>query len=61
LPAAILDGIAAPQVIPFEARAVPVENWIYSRGAKQFVRVLTFRNGRLVAIDEGSVRQLVVA
>jgi len=49
------------QVTPFDARAVPVEHWIYSRGAKQFVRVLTFRDGRLVAIDEGSVRQLVVA
>jgi len=49
------------QVTPFDARAVPVEHWIYRRGAKQFVRVLTFRDGRLVAIDEGSVRPLVVA
>jgi len=35
-------------------RAVPVENWTYDRGPKQFVRYLTFRDGTLVAIDEGS-------
>jgi len=35
-------------------RAVPVENWTYNLGPKQFVRLLTFRDGRLIAIDEGS-------
>jgi hypothetical protein len=35
-------------------RAVPVEYWTYDRGPKQFVRYLTFRDGTLVAIDEGS-------
>jgi len=35
-------------------RAVPVENWTYNLGPKQFVRYLTFRDGTLIAIDEGS-------
>jgi hypothetical protein len=35
-------------------RAVPIEVWIYDRGPHQFVRYLTFRDGVLVAIDEGS-------
>jgi hypothetical protein len=34
--------------------AVQVENWIYNLGPKQFVRYLTFRDGTLVGIDEGS-------
>jgi hypothetical protein len=35
-------------------RAVPVEEWTYNFGPKQFVRFLTFREGTLVRIDEGS-------
>ena len=35
-------------------RAVPVEYWTYNLGPKQFVRYLTFRDGTLIAIDEGS-------
>ena len=35
-------------------RAVLVESWTYNLGPKQFVRYLTFRDGTLVQIDEGS-------
>ena len=35
-------------------RVVPVEYWTYNLGPKQFVRHLAFRDGRLIAIDEGS-------
>jgi hypothetical protein len=35
-------------------RAMLVENWLYNRGPKQFVRYLTFRDGTLVGIEEGS-------
>ena len=35
-------------------RAVILEQWIYNRGPKQFVRFLTFRDGILVEIDEGT-------
>ena len=35
-------------------RAVAVESWVYVRGPREFVRYLTFRDGVLVAIDEGS-------
>ena len=35
-------------------RAVLVESWIYNLGPKRFVRYLTFRDGTLVRIDEGS-------
>ena len=34
-------------------RVVPVERWVYDRGDRQLVRYLTFRDGRLVDIDEG--------
>jgi hypothetical protein len=34
-------------------RAVQVEEWVYNRGPKQFMRYLTFRDGTLVEIDEG--------
>jgi hypothetical protein len=34
-------------------RPVVVEQWLYNRGPKQFQRVLTFRDGTLVDIDEG--------
>jgi len=34
--------------------AVPVETWTYDRGSNHFVRFLTFRDGILVDIDEGS-------
>ena len=30
-----------------------VERWVYDRGTRRLVRYLTFRDGRLVAIDEG--------
>ena len=35
-------------------RPVTFERWLYDRGPNQFVRYLTFRDGVLVAIDEGS-------
>jgi hypothetical protein len=35
-------------------RVVAIEQWTYNRGSKQFVRLLTFRDGTLVDIDEGS-------
>jgi hypothetical protein len=35
-------------------RAVVVEKWLYNRGPKQFLRFLTFRDGTLVGIDEGT-------
>jgi hypothetical protein len=35
-------------------RVVPVERWLYNPGPRQFLRYLTFRDGILVAIDEGS-------
>ena len=35
-------------------RAVVIERWVYDRGPRQFVRYLTFEDGVLVAIDEGS-------
>jgi len=35
-------------------RAVLVEHWFYNLGPKQFVRYLTFRDGTLVGIGEGS-------
>jgi hypothetical protein len=35
-------------------RAVAVEQWLYNRGPKQFLRYLTFRDGILVDVDEGT-------
>ncbi len=35
-------------------RPVAVEQWLYNPGPNQFLRYLTFRDGTLVAIDEGS-------
>jgi len=35
-------------------RAVAVETWTYNRGPRAFVRYLTFRDGRLVHVAEGS-------
>jgi len=35
-------------------RPVALERWIYNPGPRQFLRYLTFRNGTLIAIDEGS-------
>lgn len=37
----------------YVTRAVPVERWTYDRGNRRLVRYLTFRDGRLVDIDEG--------
>jgi hypothetical protein len=37
----------------YVSRAVPVERWTYDRGSRRLVRYLTFRDGRLVDIDEG--------
>lgn len=34
-------------------RAVAVETWTYNRGPREFVRYLTFRDGRLVHVTEG--------
>ncbi|HZR83982.1 MAG TPA: DUF2845 domain-containing protein [Candidatus Binatia bacterium] len=34
-------------------RAVPVEVWTYNLGPRSFVRVLTFRDRRLVYVAEG--------
>ena len=34
-------------------RAVPVEVWTYNRGPREFVRYLSFRQGRLVDLTEG--------
>jgi hypothetical protein len=34
-------------------RAVAVEVWTYNRGPRQFVRYLTFRDGRLADVCEG--------
>ena len=33
---------------------VPIEHWTYNSGRKRFMRALTFRDGTLVDIDEGS-------
>ncbi len=35
-------------------RPVVVDVWTYDRGPQQFVRFLTFRDGVLVDVDEGS-------
>lgn len=35
-------------------RPVVVDVWTYDRGPKRFVRFLTFRDGLLVDVDEGS-------
>ena len=35
-------------------RPVVVDVWTYDRGPQRFVRFLTFRNGVLVDVDEGS-------
>lgn len=35
-------------------RPVTIDAWFYNRGPKQFVRWLTFRDGLLVAIEEGA-------
>ena len=35
-------------------RPVVVDVWTYDRGPRRFVRFLTFRNGVLVDVDEGS-------
>lgn len=37
----------------FVTRQVQVETWTVNRGPREFVRYLTFRDGRLVRIDEG--------
>lgn len=34
--------------------AVPIEQWTYDRGPKQFIRYLTFRDGILIEIEGGS-------
>lgn len=35
-------------------RAVVIETWTYNRGPREFLRYLTFRDGRLVHVTEGS-------
>ena len=42
----------APDVTVTRPEVVDV--WTYDRGPQQFVRLLTFRNGVLVDVDEGS-------
>jgi len=42
----------APGVVV--TRSIPVETWTYNRGPREFVRYLTFRNGRLVNVSEGN-------
>ena len=37
----------------FVTRQVQVETWTLNRGSREFIRYLTFRDGRLVHIDEG--------
>ncbi len=37
----------------FVTRQVQVETWTINRGSREFIRYLTFRDGRLVLIDEG--------
>jgi hypothetical protein len=38
----------------FVTRQVQVETWTMNRGPRSFLRYLTFRDGRLVRIDEGA-------
>jgi hypothetical protein len=37
----------------FVTRQVQVETWTLNRGPREFIRYLTFRDGRLVRVDEG--------
>ena len=37
----------------FVPRQVQVETWTLNRGSREFIRYLTFRDGRLVNVDEG--------
>jgi hypothetical protein len=37
----------------FVTRQVQVETWTVNRGPRTFIRYLTFRDGRLVRVDEG--------
>lgn len=37
----------------FVTRQVQVETWTVNRGPREFIRYLTFRDGRLVRVDEG--------
>jgi hypothetical protein len=37
----------------FVTRQVQVETWTVNRGPREFVRYLTFRDGRLIRVDEG--------
>lgn len=37
----------------FVTRQVQVETWTINRGPRTFMRYLTFRDGRLVRVDEG--------
>ena len=37
----------------FVTRQVQVETWTLNRGSREFIRYLTFRDGRLVTVDEG--------
>ena len=54
------DRVASTEFITFHTRrglevtrAVFVERWRYDLGPRRLVRYLTFRDGRLVDIDEG--------
>ena len=55
------DRLASTELVTVEVspgvavtRAVPIERWTYNPGPRQFVRALTFRDGALLEIDEGS-------
>lgn len=37
----------------FATRQVQVETWTVNRGPREFIRYLTFRDGRLIRVDEG--------
>jgi len=38
----------------FVTRQVQVETWTLNRGPREFIRYLTFRDGRLIRVDEGN-------
>jgi hypothetical protein len=55
------ERVASTEFVTFHVRCdvdvtrtVPMEQWTYDRGPKQFIRYLVFRNGILIGIEEGS-------
>ena len=52
----LAPGAPAPSVGDAPVLEVPIEQWVYDRGTGRFVAIVTLRDGRIEAIEDGPRR-----